>query len=143
MDDLILLSDDHCLLSSQVTYVVALLRATIGGRFEAAVLYSEIIRQMELLHGQLVAHFELEEITAFPQLEEQFPETSSQLQTFLAQHDQILKAFEELRSNLKRELSQLNHVNIFSKATFFELAFERHATSETQLFNDLAKQISR
>jgi|SRR5664280_236139 len=141
MDDLELLSDDHSLLSSQVIHVVALLQAIVEGRFEAAALNSEIIRQTDLLQGQLVEHFEFEEKTAFPRLQERFPEFSSQLEAFLAQHDQILKAFEELQSNLNLELSQLNHVSVFSKATFFESAFERHATSETQLFNELAKQI--
>ena len=142
MDDIALLSDDHSLLRSQVIHAMALLKSFVEGGSEAAPLYMEVIRQTNLLHDQLVEHFEFEEETAFPKLEEQFPTFTPQLRTFLGQHDQILESLEELRSALKFELSQLKQVSVLSRASFFESTFEQHATSETQLFDELAKQIA-
>ncbi len=142
MDDLELLSDDHSLLRSQVIHAMALLKSLLEGGIESATLYSEIVGQMDLLHAQLVEHFEFEEEIAFPKLEERFPMFMPQLQTFLGQHDQILEALEELRLALKLNFSQLEHGSALSKAAFFETVFERHATSETQLFDELAKQIA-
>ena len=84
-------------LSSQVIHLVALLRAFDEGRFELAGLYVEILRQTEVLHGQLAEHFAFEEVTAFPHLEEKYPEFRSKLQAMLPQHTGILDTFEEYR----------------------------------------------
>jgi hemerythrin-like domain-containing protein len=142
MIDLELLTDDHTLLASQVVHIVALLRAVVDGQFQEAALLSELGRQVELLHSQLIKHFEFEEDVAFPRLEAQFPNLDSKLQGFIMQHDQILDALDGLRSTLKGAVSLPAHAELLSKATFFESAFEQHATSETQLFRELATQIS-
>ncbi len=142
MDDLELLSDDHSLLGSQVVHLVAMLRTLVEGDFETGPLHSEINRQAQLLSSQLVEHFEFEEITAFPRLEQRFPKLSSQLQALTAQHDEILEAFEAMRADLRLELSQLKKVDIVSKASFFESTFGQHADSESQLFAVMATRVS-
>jgi len=141
MGDLPLLADDHTLLRSQVIHVKALLRVLVDGHFESKALQAELIQQMDLLGDQLIEHFEFEESTAFPHLSIQFARFSSQFQRFVSEHVQILKAFEAFRSDLMLEMSQLLRIDILSKAAFFESAFNRHATSETQLFDKLAKQL--
>ena len=141
MDNLELLADDHLVLSSQVLHVVALLGALVEGRFAAAPLYSEIVRQTDLLYVQLVEHFEFEEITAFPPLKEQFPALAPRLQTFLNQHDRILEAFKEMRSELELGELHLVHSNALLRTAQFESAFEQHATAETKLFKEMANHV--
>lgn len=143
MIDLKLLTDDHTLLASQVVHIVALLRAVVEGQFQETKLHSELAHQIEVLHGQLIEHFEFEEDVAFPQLGAQFPNVASQLQGFVAQHDQILDALEELRSAQRSGESLPAHEGLLTKATSFESAFEIHATSETQLFRDLATRMGK
>jgi len=141
VDDLPLLSDDHTLLSSQVIHVKVLLRVLADGHFESVALHAELLQQIDLLGDQLIEHFEFEESTAFPRLEKRFGKYCARFQTFLAEHVQILKAFEAFRSDLRLERSQLKPIDVLSKAAFFESTFKRHATSETQLFDELAKQL--
>ncbi len=141
MDDLPLLSDDHTLLRSQVTHVKALLRVLVDGHFESKALQAELIQQVDLLGNQLIEHFEFEESTAFPLLVKRFATFSSQFQTFHSEHIQILKAFETFRSDLMLETPQLMPIDLLSKAALFESAFKRHATAETQLFDEMAKQL--
>lgn len=143
MDELKLLLDDHALLSSTVIHVAALVRRFAVGRFEAAGLQAEIARQVELLREQLVQHFDFEETTAFPTLEETFPSHREHLQTFVAQHDGILRVFEILRTELSFEGAPVDPRSVQRKALAFERVFEEHATAETKLFNELAAQALR
>jgi iron-sulfur cluster repair protein YtfE (RIC family) len=136
-----LLLDDHALLSSSVIHVVALVRRFAVGRFEAAGLQMEIARQVELLREQLVQHFEFEETTAFPHLEEVFPAYQEQFQQFVAHHDGILRVFEIVRTELSFEGAPADGRSVQRKALAFERVFEEHATAETKLFNELASQL--
>jgi hemerythrin-like domain-containing protein len=142
MDVLKLLVDDHALLSSSVIHVVALVRRFAAGRFEAAGLQVEIVKQVELLHEELVHHFEFEETTAFSRLEELFPLHRVQLQNFIAQHDGILRVFEIVRTELSFEGAPADGRSAQRKALAFERVFEEHATAETKLFNELASKLS-
>jgi iron-sulfur cluster repair protein YtfE (RIC family) len=143
MLDLKLLADDHTLLASQVVHIVALLGAVVEGQFHETNLQSELAHQIELLRGQLIEHFEFEEDVAFPRLAAQFSSAGAQLRGFVTQHDQILDALEELRSALRSDVSLPASEGLLAKAAFFESAFELHATSETQLFKDLASRIGK
>ena len=140
MDDIEFLADDHSLLSSQVIHVVALLRAFDAGRYELAGLYIEILRQTEVLQSQLGEHFAYEEVTAFPHLQEKYPEYRSRLQAILAQHAGILQAFEQYRSVLNETPFPFDHVRLLNKGLVFETAFELHATEETQLLNEIGRR---
>ena len=137
MDDLDFLSDDHTFLGSQVIHVVALLKVFCEGRFVMAHLHGEAIRLTEALQSQLAEHFALEEVTAFPYLGETYPEVKPRLRALLAQHHDIFAAFEQLRSALNEEPSQLDRAQLLATAVAFETAFEQHATEEDQLLNEL------
>ncbi len=137
MDDLDFLADDHTLLSSQVIHVVALLKAFDEGRFELADLYVEILRQTELLQSQLAEHFAFEEVTAFPHLQVKYPEYRLRLQEMLAQHADIFNAFEDYRSALTETPFPFDHARLLAKGIVFETTFERHATEETRLLNEI------
>lgn len=142
MEELKLLLDDHALLSSSVIHVVALVRRFAVGRFEAAGLQAEIVRQVELLHEQLVHHFDFEETTAFSRLEELFPTYREQFQNYVAQHDGILRLFEIVRTELSFEGAAVDGRSVQRKSLAFERVFEEHATAETKLFNELARKLS-
>ena len=141
MQDLKLLLDDHTLLSSSVIHVVALVRRLAEGRFEATALRAEIVRQADLLHEQLVDHFDFEETSAFPQLEELFPAHVGELQEFVSKHDGILQTFDALRTELSFNDALLDRNGLLGKALSFEREFEAHATAETTLFNGLAAKL--
>lgn len=140
MDDVQFLADDHALLSSQVIHVVALVRAATEKRFELAELRSEIARQADILHDQLAEHFDFEETTAFLRLEEIFPAYAVKLQQFSAEHDSIMQAFDEFRTELRVAPANREESSLLAKAVTFEQQFERHATTETRLLGEMAKQ---
>lgn len=140
MDDVQFLADDHALLSSQVIHVVALVRAATENRFELAELRSEIARQADILHDQLAEHFDFEETTAFPRLEEIFPAYAVEFQQFSAEHDSIMQAFDEFRTELRVAPANWDESSLLAKAVTFEQQFERHATTETRLLGERAKQ---
>ena len=122
MDDLEFLADDHTLLSSQVIHVLALVRAIEAGRFGLAGLNTEIVRQTEMLSSQLSEHFAFEEVTAFPHLEEKYPEYKSRLGAMLAQHAGVLSAFEAFRSVLDVSPSTANYSQVLALAKISALS---------------------
>jgi iron-sulfur cluster repair protein YtfE (RIC family) len=138
MDDLEFLADDHTLLSSQVIHVLALVRAIGEGRFSLSGLNAEIVRQTEILHSQLSEHFAFEEVTAFPHLEEKYPQFKSRLRAMLAQHSGVLDAFEGFRAVLNVDPSSANLAQVLERGSIFESAFEGHATEETQLLHEIS-----
>jgi hypothetical protein len=138
MNDLEFLADDHMLLSSQVIHVLALVRAVDSGRFGLAGLNNEIVRQTEMLSGQLAEHFAFEEVTAFPHLEEKYPQFKSRLRAMLTQHSGVLEAFEGFRAGLNADPNSANLSQLLERGTIFESAFERHATEETKLLREIA-----
>lgn len=138
MDDLEFLADDHTLLSSQVIHVLALVRAIDSGRFGLAGLNAEILRQTEILSSQIAEHFAFEEVTAFPHLEEKYPEFKSRLRAMLAQHAGVHDAFEAFRSVLNVDPTPASVAQVLAQGTIFEAAFEGHATQETQLLREIS-----
>ena len=102
----------------------------------------EIVKQVELLHEELVHHFDFEETTAFSRVEKLFPPYREQLQNFIAQHDGILRVFEIVRTELSFEGAPADGRSAQRKALAFERVFEEHATAETKLFNELASKLS-
>lgn len=136
-DDLELLSDDHTLLGSQVIHVVALLKSLSEARLDSAALLAEIMRQIELLGSQLAEHFAFEEVTVFPQLTHRYPAIGPRLQNLLAQHAEVLAAFNGLISAIPGDLESPNYSDTIAKSAFFESVFERHALDETELLSEL------
>ncbi len=141
MNDLDFLADDHTLLSSQVIHLLALVRAIDSGRFGMAGLGAEIVRQTEILSNQLAEHFAFEEVTAFPRLEEKYPEFKSQLRAMLEQHPGVIKAFEGFQAVLK-DPTPASLAQVLARGTLFETAFESHATQETQLLHEISAYAS-
>lgn len=118
--------------------MVALLKAFDEGRYELADLYIEILRQTEVLQSQLAEHFAFEEVTAFPHLQAKYPEYSLRLQEMLAQHADIISAFEDYRSALNETPFPFDHARLQAKGLVFETMFEGHATDETRLLNEIS-----
>ena len=137
MEDLDVLADNHTLLGSQIIHLVALLRVFSEDRFVMAHLHGEALRLTEILQRQLAEHFALEEVTAFPQLGESYPEIRPRLRALLAQHDGVFEAFDQLRLALNEDPSKLDRAQFLALGTAFEVAFEQHATEEDRLLNEL------
>jgi iron-sulfur cluster repair protein YtfE (RIC family) len=132
-----LLSDDHALLKSQVCRAVALLKVHVEAGLEESSSELEAIRQLDVLSDQLVEHFEFEENTVFPELEAQFPEQCSQVEEFRLQHEQVLHALHTLQDHASTRRTAADTILLM---TAFEDAFCRHASSEMDLFRQLAAQ---
>ena len=139
MNMLSLLSDDHALLSSDVIRLVTLVRAFAEGRFGRTHLQYEIRRQSNVLRSQLMEHFDFEESTAFPRLTRAVPAIETKLHRLIQDHDRVLETFEAIRTEL--ELCSSAHVaeSLLPKVLAFEHAFKKHATEETELFEELSK----
>ena len=132
-----ILTDDHALLGSQVIHVMSLLKALDEGQPEITHLYTEVLRQADILQNQLAEHFALEEVMAFPHLEARYPELAAGLEALLAQHDYILDTFEAFYAVLNDEPSTQNRAELLSRGTIFEKAFEQHAATESRLLNEI------
>lgn len=87
MTDLKILTDDHAVLGSQVVHVMSLLKAFDEEQPNLSNSQVEVIRQADILQNQLAEHFALEEVMAFPHLEERYPELAARLEALLVQHD--------------------------------------------------------
>ena len=138
MDDLELLHDDHALLSSQIVHVIALIKSLEGGQSSAVALVSEVLRQLEILRQQLHEHFAFEEEEAFSRLSDQHPAYKERLQHLIEQHDQILAAFEELRSIPWAQSQGVSAPDAAARCYRFESAFTEHAAAETELFREIS-----
>ena len=137
MDDLELLHDDHSLLRSQVVHVTTLIKALGDGQSPAVSLFSEVLRQMEILRQQLLEHFAFEEEEAFPRLDDKYPTLRTKLQQLSDQHENVLVAFEELRSVLWAESKGLSAPDAAIRCDSFESAFAQHAAEETEMLREL------
>ncbi len=137
MGDLEFLADDHKFLNLQITRLMGLLNAFDGGRFERAGLLAEIRQQTVILQSELVEHFAYEEVTAFPHIKEGFPEFGARLQTMLAQHADVLEAFEGFLAVLNQYPFPQNPAEVLAQGTIFKTAFEQHTFQETQMLLEL------
>jgi hypothetical protein len=137
MTDLKVLTDDHAVLGSQVAHVVSLLRVFDEKQPNLSKL-QVVIRQANILQNQLAEHFALEEVMAFPHLEQSYPELAARLEALLVQHDYILDTFEQFYAVVNREPSLGNHSEVHSKGAIFQKAFEQHAAAESLLLSELS-----
>ena len=138
MTDLKVLTDDHAVLGSQVAHVMSLLKTFDEEQPNRPNLQVEVIRQANKLQNQLAEHFALEEVMAFPHLEERYPELAARLESLLVQHDYILDTFEQFYAVLNGEPSLGNHSEVLSTGAIFQKAFEQHAAAESQLLSELS-----
>jgi hypothetical protein len=141
MADVKVLTDDHALLGSQFTRVMSLLKAFDDGRSDIANLHFEVLRQADNLQNQLAEHFALEEVMAFPRLEEKHPELAARLEALLVQHDYILDTFEQFYAVLNEEPSTESRAEVLARGTIFEKAFEQHAAAESGLLDELGSLV--
>ncbi len=142
MADLKILTDDHALLGSQVNHVMSLLKAFAEGQSEITNLQIEVLRQTDMLQNQLAEHFALEEVMAFPHLEDEHPELAARLEGLLVQHDYILDTFEQFYAVLNEEPSTESRAEVLARGTIFEKAFEQHAAAESGLLNELGSLVA-
>jgi hypothetical protein len=91
---------------------------------------------------QLAEHFALEEVMAFPHLEEKHPELAVRLEGLLVQHDCILDAFEQFYALLNQEPSTESRAEVLARGRIFEKAFEQHAATESGLLNELSSLVA-
>jgi|GEM_PF-3205286 len=143
MDDLILLSDDHALLMSQVKHVMALTHVYGERSADGAQLREETLKQSKELRSQLEAHFAFEETTIFPKLEVEFPGAALRIQQLVTSHGQVLRALEEYLGELKLERPHSAEPRLLDAASAFEREFQAHVDTEAALFLELAGQVLR
>ena len=136
-EDLDSISYDHAALSSQVTYVLALLAALRAERLEMTSLHAEVLRQTDILGSVLMDHIAYEEESAFPYLAEKYPYLTSRINSILTQHAEVVGAFNEFRSVLNANDASISRHMLLAKAEAFDTVFEQHATVETQLLQEL------
>ncbi len=135
------LTDDHTLLGLQVFHVMALVRVYEDWQSEIDHLHLEIIRQADILQQQIAEHFAFEEMTAFPHLEERYPDFGARLDSILTQHDAVLDAFDKLHSVLHEDSTRWSVAAMLAKGIIFEKNFEHHVASETRLLNLIKSRI--
>lgn len=142
MANLKILTDDHALIGSQVIHVMSLLKAFAEEQSETSNLHVEVLRQADMLQTQLADHFALEEVMAFPHLEEGHPELAARLEGLLVQHDYILDVFEQFYAVLGEEPSTESRAEVLARGRIFEKAFEQHAAAESSLLNELGSLVA-
>jgi iron-sulfur cluster repair protein YtfE (RIC family) len=138
MTDLKVLTDDHAVLGSQVAHVMSLLKAFDEEQPNRPNLQVDVIRQANILQNQLAEHFALEEVMAFPHLEDRYPELAARLEALLVQHDYILDTFEQFYAVLNGQPSLGSCSEVLSTGAIFQKAFEQHAAAESQLLSELS-----
>jgi hypothetical protein len=139
MDDLALLLTDHSLLTWRLNCVIGSLRnlSVIGNR--ASELFDQVAHQADTLRNELVSHFEFEQTSLFPQMCAVNATWRRQIGRFEGQHDGILKAFEEFRSELTLAQRGYHRYNLMSAALSLEIKFDEHAESESRFFGQYVK----